>query len=77
MGWYRRRGGRHPPDLLNRLGDDFTHHGLPQPSGITMKVSEDGQAWYAWRETVTGWVFAIGAAGPPPEQWECDGAEEL
>ena len=40
-----------------------------------MRVHEAGQSWYAWRRTVTGWCFAIGAAGPPPEQWEYDGPE--
>ena len=24
---------------------------------------------------MTGWCFAIGAAGPPPNQWEYDGPE--
>ncbi|MBI3024698.1 MAG: hypothetical protein HYY66_03285 [Candidatus Tectomicrobia bacterium] len=28
-----------------------------------------------WRRTVTGWCFAIGAAGPPPDQWEYDGSD--
>ncbi len=28
-----------------------------------------------WRRTVGGWVFAIGAGGPPPDQWEYDGPE--
>ena len=52
------------------LGDDFTLHGLPRESGITLHVARDGQSWYARRRTVTGWCFAIGAAGPPPDQWE-------
>ena len=70
MGWYRNRGGRyHRKKLLIALGDDFTRHGLPKDHGITIRVSKDGQAWYAWRRTVTGWCFAIGAAGPPP--WGC------
>lgn len=75
MGWYRRRGGRYRADLLQVLNDDFTRRGLPQPSGITLSISPRGDAWFAWRRTVTGWVFAIGAAGPPPDQWEYDGAE--
>ena len=76
MGWYRNRGGRyHRKKLLIALGDDFTRHGLPQDHGIAIRVSKDGQAWYAWRRTVTGWCFAIGAAGPPPDQWEFDGPE--
>jgi hypothetical protein len=40
-----------------------------------MRVSKDGQKWFAWRRTISGWVFAIGAAGPPPDQWEYDGAD--
>ena len=76
MGWYRNRGGRyHRGELLTALGDDFTRHGLPKDHGITIRVAQDGQAWYAWRRTVTSWCFAIGAAGPPPDQWEFDGPE--
>ena len=74
MGWHR-NGGRYRRDLLRVLGDDFTRHGLPKESGITLHVAPDGQSWYAWRRTVTGWCFAIGAAGPPPDQWTYDGPE--
>jgi len=74
MGWHR-DGGRYRRDLLKVLGDDFTRHGLPKESGITLHVAPDGQSWYAWRRTVTGWCFAIGAAGPPPNQWTYDGPE--
>lgn len=70
MGWYRNRGGHYRDDLLKMIAGDFTRQGLPKESGITLRVSADGQAWYAWRRTVTGWCFAIGAAGPPPDQWE-------
>ena len=77
MGWYRNRGGRyHREDLLSALGDSLTRHGLPKDHGIVVRVAKGGQAWYAWRRTVTGWCFAIGAAGPPPDQWEFDGPEE-
>ena len=76
MGWYRNRGGRyHGENLLSALGDWFTRRGLPKDHGIVIRVAKDGQAWYAWRRTVTGWCFAIGAAGPPPDQWEFDGHE--
>lgn len=74
MGWYR-NGGRYRHDMLRVLDDDFTGHGLPRESGITLHVAQDGQSWYAWRRTVTGWCFAIGAAGPPPDQWRYDGPE--
>jgi hypothetical protein len=79
MGWYHNQdhgGPRYRADLLNALGDDlFSGYGLPPDPGVTMKVAKNGQAWYAWRRTVTGWCFAIGAAGPPSDQWEYDGPE--
>ena len=74
MRWHR-NGGRYRRDMLRVLGDDFTRHGLPRESGITLHVAQDGQSWYAWRRTVTGWCFAIGAAGPPPDPWTYDGPE--
>ena len=33
----------------------------------------NGQSWYAWRRTISGWHFGIGSAGPPPDQWLYDG----
>ena len=74
MGWHR-NGGLYRRDMLKFLGDDFTRHGLPRESGIALHVAQDGQSWYAWRRTATGWCFAIGAAGPPPDQWTYDGPE--
>lgn len=47
------------------IRSSLTRGGLPQETGITMSVAKDGQAWYAWRRTITGWCFAIGAAGSP------------
>ena len=75
MGWYRNRGGRYRGELLKLIGKDFTRQGLPKDSGISLHASSDGQSWYAWRRTVTGWCFAIGANGPPPNQWVYDGPE--
>lgn len=76
MGWYDRQN-RYRNDLLDVVldGDTTERYGLPADHGITMRVSKDGQRWYAARSTVTGWWFAIGASGPPPSQWEFDGAE--
>lgn len=74
MGHYRNRN-RYDRNLLRLFDDDFTKQGLARPSGIVMKVSRDGQRWFAYRETVSGWYFAIGAAGPPPNQWEFDGSK--
>lgn len=75
MGWYRNRTkGRYPRDLLKIFQPGFTR-GLPDDHGITMKVRKDGQAWFAWRRTVTGWCFGIGANGPSPNQWFYEGPE--
>lgn len=74
MGWYRRKA-RYRDDLFDVLGDDFTRHGLPEDSGIRMEVADDGQSWYAWRRTITGWCFAIGANESPPNLWEYDGPD--
>lgn len=74
MGWYH-NDGRYRLDLLEAIGDDLFGPGLPRPTGIAMSVSRDGQTWFAWRRTISGWCFAIGADGPPSDQWEYDGPE--
>ena len=76
MGWYQRDGrpDRYRADLLDVLGD-FEQQGLPDPHGIVMKVRKDGQAWYAYRTTPSGYVFAIGASEGPPSQWFYDGGQ--
>jgi hypothetical protein len=75
MGWYNNQGHRYRDDLLKILDPDFARKGLPADHGIQLLVRRDGQAWYAWRRTITGWCFAIGAAKVPPDQWHCDGPE--
>jgi hypothetical protein len=54
---------------------DPSRLGLPADHGIHMVVRDDGQAWYAWRRTPSGWCLGIGAAGPPPDQWLGDGPQ--
>jgi len=73
MGWGRRETG-YRADILDVVGD-LTSHGVPGDGGIQVRVSPDGGSWYAWRRTVSGWVFAIGAAGPPPDEWQYDGPQ--
>jgi hypothetical protein len=73
MGWGRRETG-YRADILDVVGD-LTSRGLVGPDGIEVWVSSDAGSWYAWRRTVSGWVFAIGAAGRPPDQWQYDGPE--
>lgn len=75
MGWYRNTDVcRYRADLLDFVLDGPLGERLPDQPLIHLHVSDDGRKWYAWRRTVSGWVFAIGAAGPPPDQWEYDGA---
>jgi hypothetical protein len=68
------RSNRYRRDLLRVFGD-FTSEGLPEDHGITMKVRRNGLSWFAWRRTPSGWCFAVGSAGPPPDQWFYDGPE--
>lgn len=37
--------------------------------------SNNANSWFIWRRTITGWVFAIGADGPPPSCWYYDGPD--
>ncbi len=59
-------------EILSVVGS-FERQGLPDPHGIVMKVRRDGQAWFAYRKTVTGYYFAIGAVGDPNIYWYYDG----
>ncbi len=73
MGWFRHDPIGYKHELIDRFSDDFTRQGLPVPSGIVMRVADDGTKWYAWRRTVGGHHFAIGANDEPPNQWRYDG----
>lgn len=58
----QRDSGRFHPDVVNgwRLSpDDFTRRGLPSEHGIGTRVTSDGHQWWAWRQTVSGWVLAL------------------
>jgi hypothetical protein len=73
MGWCQRDDRpnayrRDLYDVLKSVGDfDF-----PPDSQVVRHVRKDGKAWYAYRMTPSG-HFAIGASGPPPDQWLYDG----
>ncbi len=74
--WYSNPGGGYHHDMLGKLNNsDFTVCGLPDEHGIHLVVRKDRKAWYAWRQTVSGWCFAIGSAKPPPDEWRYDGAK--
>lgn len=73
FGHYRNNDDRYQTNLaVEHLAE---RNGLPSPSGILIHVHPDGQRWYAERRTITGHWFAIGAAGPPTDQWMYDGAQ--
>jgi len=74
MGHYR-NGQAYRHDLLPIVEPSFAQYGLPESSGVVIRVTDDSQSWYAERQTVTGHWFAIGAAGPPSDQWLYDGKE--
>lgn len=75
MGHYRNGNQKYRADLLPIVEPHFAHDGLPDPHGIELHVHRDRKSWYATRQTISGWWFAIGAAGPPPDQWLYDGQE--
>jgi hypothetical protein len=54
---------------------DFMLKNLPADHGIHLVVAKNRQSWYAWRRTISGYCFAIGAAKAPPDQWLYDGQE--
>lgn len=73
MGWYRNQGKRYLRKVLDV--QDFERDGLPTEHGITMHIARDGQSWWAWRRTVTGWCLGVGASDEPPDEWMYDGSD--
>lgn len=56
---WRRNRGRYPADLIGRVytQKDFTKRGLPDPSGLKMEITQDGDIAWFWRQTISGWVL--------------------
>ncbi len=75
MGWFRTLGGQYKPDLMKILTPDSSLKRLPADHGIHLTVAKNRHSWYAWRRTISGYCFAIGAAKAPPDQWLYDGPE--
>ena len=73
LGHYPRQGNRYFAGLESVIDSLSERYDLPRPNNIEMHISDDGQSWYAARPTITGLWFAIGAAGPPTDQWFYDG----
>ncbi|KRF32395.1 hypothetical protein [Nocardioides sp. Soil805] len=69
LGHYNNRG-RYRPDLMSGvLLDDFKRQGLPHDHGITMRVSRNGQGWFAWRRTPSGLVLGIAMDEGRENEW--------
>ena len=73
LGHYPKEGNRYFAGLEAIVDSLSEKYDLPHPNNIEMHISDDGQSWYAARQTITGRWFAIGAAGPPTDQWFYDG----
>ena len=76
MGHYRNLGHQYRQDLTLVIKNLAGEYALPTPNGIVMYVDDDGQRWYAERQTITGHWFGIGAAAAPSDQWLYDGIEQ-
>lgn len=75
LGHHNNRG-KYRKDLMSDvLLDDFTRQGLTAEHGITMRVRQDGQAWYAWRRTPSGHVLGIGMNEGRDNEWLYEGEE--
>lgn len=73
LGQYNNRGNYRKDLISGVLLDDFTHQDLPDEHGITMRVSKDGQAWYAWRRTPSSRVLGIGMNKGRDNEWLYEG----
>lgn len=73
LGNYPKNGSRYSTSLETIIDGLSEQYDLPHPNNIKMHISDDGQSWYASRQTITGHWFAIGAARPPTDQWFYDG----
>lgn len=71
MGWFRNRGGTYQQDPLRVVPKP---KGLPDDHGLVLKVRKDGRAWYGWRVTPSGYVFAVGGSPDVESRWQYDGA---
>lgn len=67
-GLYRNRGQHYHDDKTLTLLPTGPK-GLPNPTGIQLRVRGDGQAWYAWRKTVGGCYLAVGGSSDVDRYW--------
>jgi hypothetical protein len=70
-----RTQGRYVDDVGRLITSDWDRRGLPVEHGISITTSRSGKRFFAWRRTPSGWCFAVGAGGPPPDEWYFEGPE--
>jgi len=68
---YRNRGHYYEDPLI--FLSTSKHYGLTGDLEVMAKVSKNKRSWYAWRRTVSGWVFAVGGNKDIDLQWHYDG----
>lgn len=74
IGHYYRDHG-YSTSAIADLSAEIKRRGLAEGREVGLRVSRSGQSWFAWRRTPSGWCFAIGAAGAPPDEQYFDGPE--
>lgn len=73
-GWYS-RSNRYRPDLLRTVLSDLSAQGISGNHGVQMRVRQDGQAWYAYRQAPNGYWFGVGMTQHFGYWWYWDGQE--
>lgn len=48
---------------------DYVRRGLPAAHGVQSRTSANGQSWWAWRRTASGWVLGVALVSPAPEKY--------
>ena len=75
-GWYAKNAPGHDLAKIQQIMAIHQFNDLPEPHGITARVSPDGESCYAMRQTITGRVLAVGLHGHDFRHWDWDGDHE-
>lgn len=68
---------RFRPDVVDMLAHGWGSDELPFPYGIEQVIGDDGQSFYAYRQTVGGWYFGVAGkvhGDKVPDEYYYDGA---
>lgn len=70
-GWYE-PGGRSRATFRGLIAD-LAEYGLPEDHGVVLRSRRDGQGWFAYRQTPSGYWFGVGARRERDHRWYYDG----